>query len=990
MELKNYFAQDTAGNIIPGASVYVYKAGTTTTVPIFNAAGNPKDNPFVSDGNGQVQFMVANGLYDLRIVGDGRDSTIRIQALDVQETVSAVSQSAEEARISASNAATSANAAGSHATSASNAQKAAEQAAGQANNAAGSIGDSVAQAQAAALAAQTSADSVGSVVASASQQADRSKSEADRSAASAQQAKAVLDQLNAGGGVGSGGGTTIVTGESIEQRTNLLTKNLFGRQAVATLSAPHTTHMIMELESDFMAIRVGLHNLHTAAVSGVKVCVALHNRADAPAWLIENPPAGNWIDLTQGGSTSFTLQPRLGEERPSLNFSDFIALRSMPRADGGKRPLLMIRIEYPSGAVQSKPANGISNWRATDAPRYFKAARQDVLGVTDKAAYTNTTNTEAGCTVPAVQYITRKTGRQLLITGDSTMEGIGSTPACFGASQIVAYGHSTPEEPFEYYNAALHAQPPMIYHERVNDLIDVVTPTHITYTPWSGNDVAKDTGITDQALDRLYLSLAKVIRRVREAKVPAVLILTEGLPANTAYRPVGANDAKRIATNLWINGITGVRVAKGYAAAMSGTTDSTGQVQQKPEFAGDGAHPNRAGYNALAATIEPTIFPAETEKPSNPGTPTNPTNPVVTGLPLAGMNIAGLGNNPWRNYSGAPQTSAPTDFRVVEEATLINFVKDLGGRPWLARIDIAGERLIRFQGDSLNANYVADITKSMDLIHKYGGKVILDLHNYWRWWQRNDTPPAGRKKQVFNGINVVWYVIGEPDCIINKDGVVNLWMKIAQQFMTHPALFGYGLMNEPHNNDVADPGLDVNAMWRGAVQGIIDGVRAFDTEHWIMVAGCQYSNAKLWETLNPGLENLTDKKADRLIYEAHQYQDDQGSGGGKWVNPTQTVDPQQGVKDFTPFIDWLKKHNKRGYVGEFGGPASAPGFIENVENLMNLLNQNRIPYTQWRAGPGFADNYPNGLNLADGTLKPNATPLMKNLGKTVESYGPRT
>ena len=54
----------------------------------------------------------------------------------------------------------------------------------------------------------------------------------------------------------------------------------------------------------------------------------------------------------------------------------------------------------------------------------------------------------------------------------------------------------------------------------------------------------------------------------------------------------------------------------------------------------------------------------------------------------------------------------------------------------------------------------------------------------------------------------------------------------------------------------------------------------------------------------------------------------------------------------------------------------------------DFSTENAILCCQWLAGPGDADNYANGMNKKDGTLKPNANALFDRLGNTVEAYGP--
>lgn len=83
MEVKNYFATDTQGNVLGSAQVYLYLAGTTTLATgLQNISGAALTNPFTSQSNGLVQFKAPDGNYDLRVVKPGREFTIRIQCFD--------------------------------------------------------------------------------------------------------------------------------------------------------------------------------------------------------------------------------------------------------------------------------------------------------------------------------------------------------------------------------------------------------------------------------------------------------------------------------------------------------------------------------------------------------------------------------------------------------------------------------------------------------------------------------------------------------------------------------------------------------------------------------------------------------------------------------------------------------------------------------------------------------------------------------------------
>lgn len=110
MELKNFFAQDPAGNILPGATCYLYQPGTTNLVTgLQDKSGAPLANPFTAGENGLIQFAAPNGAYDLRVTSGGRDYRVRVQCVDVAEQIQAAQLGADRASEEATRAGTGAD-----------------------------------------------------------------------------------------------------------------------------------------------------------------------------------------------------------------------------------------------------------------------------------------------------------------------------------------------------------------------------------------------------------------------------------------------------------------------------------------------------------------------------------------------------------------------------------------------------------------------------------------------------------------------------------------------------------------------------------------------------------------------------------------------------------------------------------------------------------------------------------------------------------------
>lgn len=106
MELKTYFAQDAAGNIISSAIVNVFLQGTTTPATgLTRADGTPLENPFASDGAGRIQFRAPDGYYDVQVsAGSGIIQTLTIQCVDyagAQDAANRAEDAADRADVSA-------------------------------------------------------------------------------------------------------------------------------------------------------------------------------------------------------------------------------------------------------------------------------------------------------------------------------------------------------------------------------------------------------------------------------------------------------------------------------------------------------------------------------------------------------------------------------------------------------------------------------------------------------------------------------------------------------------------------------------------------------------------------------------------------------------------------------------------------------------------------------------------------------------------------
>lgn len=392
--------------------------------------------------------------------------------------------------------------------------------------------------------------------------------------------------------------------------TNVLTKCLFGLYSTYVAPAEgHTVLAMFEIECEAIAFKIMIPNISDAAVPGVRAAIAVGTGFDKPThWITPSTPPGGsgWLPLKASGQDSATLAPKFSDNVASWTEFDLAALRTLPEANGG-RPIVAVRIQYPAGAIVTYPANGIYGWRVDDGVhRILRASKQDVLGIDNLAAYTTTASVDDQVAIPIVQYVTVKQGRQELVCGDSTTEGIGSTVRCYGAVQRAADLLSTSDTPVEYCNSGMYAQGPLVYSKALGYYAGKVQPTTVFYSPYSINNTPAG-GMPPYAVDEDYFGLARVLTDLRALPRPPDLYLLEGLPTNPAYRDTGAGDSARRDLNTFMTTVGGAKVVPGYAAAFTGTRLANGQDLIKDGLTADDVHPNDAGYDLLAQKVMPLM-----------------------------------------------------------------------------------------------------------------------------------------------------------------------------------------------------------------------------------------------------------------------------------------------------------------------------------------------------------------------------------------------
>jgi hypothetical protein len=214
-----------------------------------------------------------------------------------------------------------------------------------------------------------------------------------------------------------------------------------------------------------------------------------------------------------------------------------------------------------------------------------------------------------------------------------------------------------------------------------------------------------------------------------------------------------------------------------------------------------------------------------------------------------GVNLAGLEFGTGEGFSAARPGALGTDY----------FAEAPESYAWLAgrgvdlvRLPVRWERLQPAPGAPFDEQHAALVGGQLDAAEAAGVDVILDLHNY-----------GAHGADLLGSASL-------PD-----DRLAQFWLAASERWGAHPALLGYGLMNEPHDLGGGDE-RGAAAAWEATTQQVVTALREAGDEHLLLVAGYDWSSLARWSDNHPS--GWIDDPADAFRYEAHHYWDAFGAG----------------------------------------------------------------------------------------------------------------
>jgi endoglucanase len=319
------------------------------------------------------------------------------------------------------------------------------------------------------------------------------------------------------------------------------------------------------------------------------------------------------------------------------------------------------------------------------------------------------------------------------------------------------------------------------------------------------------------------------------------------------------------------------------------------------------------------------------------------------------------------NLSGAEfgQTNLPgtfgTDYTYPTDAEVDYFV---GKGMNTFRLPFRWERLQNSQNAALNAAELSRMTSFVNYATSQGANVILDPHNFARYFPSPASNFQGSTTGVVGG--------DVPD-----SSFANFWSQVAADFKNNSHVI-FNLMNEPANLNTDQ--------WVGAANAAIAAIRATGATNLILVPGNRFTGAWTWDTSDANGRSNADAMLDivdpgnNFAFDVHQYFDSDGSGTHSSILGN---NPMLGVQRLTDFTNWLDANNRRGFLGEFAvdnikigdGPSQVGD--ELVTNMLNYMSSdpNWLGWTWWGGGPWWSTNSLFHIDPVDGVDENSMTML---------------
>lgn len=233
-----------------------------------------------------------------------------------------------------------------------------------------------------------------------------------------------------------------------------------------------------------------------------------------------------------------------------------------------------------------------------------------------------------------------------------------------------------------------------------------------------------------------------------------------------------------------------------------------------------------------------------------------------------------------------------------------------------------------------------------------GARVVLDPHNY----------------AAYDGA-----ILGPDSGDTPYAAFADFWGRLAAVFADDPRVI-FNLVNEPHSIPTEH--------WLAAVNAAIAAIRDAGATNLVAVPGVGWTTASTWTDDwygTPNSEVMTGvvDPIDHLVFEVHQYLDENSSGAGP-----DCVSRTIGSERLRAFTEWLRDHGYQGMLGEIAGPATArcEAAVGDALEYLEANDDVWVGWLWWAGGPWWSADYPLLLSPRGGEDQPQLDWLTPHLG----------
>lgn len=280
----------------------------------------------------------------------------------------------------------------------------------------------------------------------------------------------------------------------------------------------------------------------------------------------------------------------------------------------------------------------------------------------------------------------------------------------------------------------------------------------------------------------------------------------------------------------------------------------------------------------------------------------------------------------------------------------------------LMRIPVLWERLQPSLKGPLDGAYLEKLKQNVAWAKAQGAEVIIDLHNFGRY-SKNEN--GSLKTYVIDNL------AADGTVKVSTADLVDLWIKVSNEFKFERVVYAYDLMNEPHDMGAAN--------WKTTSQAVLNAIRASQDDKLILIPGDSWSSGNRWVTTH-GPFGWIEDPVNNYAYEAHQYFDRDESGNYLTSYDAELARdsnlPQAGRTRIAHFIEWCRVNRVRGVVDEFGIPDGDSRWRQVLDNFLAAIDEAGMDGAYWAAGEWWG-SYPLSVQPTGGftTDRPQMTTL---------------